>query len=110
MKTFDVFNCQPPDWKEPHPAVIVSHPDRSARKPVVEVIMCSTARANRSPEPGEILLDKEDGLDWETICFCDLIYAVRRDDLKARRGEVSEARRGHLVRTIIAAHRWADVL
>ena len=110
MKAFEIFNWQPPEWKEPHPAVIVSHPDRSARKPVVEVVMCSTQRATRKPEAHEILLDRADGLDWETLCHCDLIYAVPRIDLKIRRGEVSEARRGPLIRTLIAAHRWADVL
>jgi mRNA-degrading endonuclease toxin of MazEF toxin-antitoxin module len=110
MKPFDIFDWQPPAWPEPHPSVIVSHPDRAARKDVVEVVMCSTQRANRKPEAHEIILDQADGLSWATLCKCDLVYAVPRGDLKTRRGEVSDARRGALVRTLIAAHRWADVL
>ena len=110
MKTFDIFSFQPPGWVEPHPAVVVSHPDRAARKEVVEVVICSSQRAARKPEPHEIILDKEDGLDWPTLCKCDLIYSAHRSDLKTQRGTVTAARRGPLIRTLIGAHRWADVL
>jgi len=110
MKTFELWTWQPAGWQQPHPCVIVSHPDRAERKNPVEVCMCSTQRANRPPEGAEILLDSADGLDWPTLCKCDVIHAVDRADLKQRRGLVSEARRANLVRTIISAHRWADVL
>jgi len=62
------------------------------------------------PEPHEVVLDESDGLDGPTLCKCDLIYAVPRGDLKAKRGEVSAARQPQLARTLIAAHAWADVL
>jgi hypothetical protein len=39
-----------------------------------------------------------------------LIYAVPREELKNHRGQVSPKRRGHLIRTIIAAHEWGSVL
>jgi len=35
MKPFDIFSWQPSVWPEPHPCVIVSHPDRVAGKPDV---------------------------------------------------------------------------
>jgi hypothetical protein len=35
MKPFDIFSWQPSGWPEPHPCVIVSHPDRVAGKPDV---------------------------------------------------------------------------
>jgi hypothetical protein len=41
MKAWDIFNWQAPGWPEPHPAVIVSHPERVANKPDVTVIMCA---------------------------------------------------------------------
>jgi hypothetical protein len=65
MKPFDVFMWQPPGWNAPHPAVIVSHPLRTANKDFVEVVLCTTQRASRAPEHSEVLLDTEDGLDWE---------------------------------------------
>jgi mRNA-degrading endonuclease toxin of MazEF toxin-antitoxin module len=110
MKAFDIFSCQPPGWNEPHPCVIVSYPDRADRKNPVEVVMCSSQRATRPAEPNEIILDPADGLDWSTLCKCDLIYAVPRSELKNRRGAVSSARRSQLVRTILAAHAWGEIL
>lgn len=110
MKVFDIFNWQPGGWPEPHPCVIISNPFRVANKPDVEVVMCSSKRAGRDPDAAEILLDEADGLDWPTICKCDLIYAVRKSDLKNRRGTVSVARRGLLIRKIIASHAWGDIL
>jgi hypothetical protein len=32
MKQFDIFSWQPAGWPEPHPCVIVSHPDRAGPK------------------------------------------------------------------------------
>ena len=110
MKPFDIFSWQPTGWPEPHPAVIVSNPDRVMNKPEVEVLMCSSKKAGRGATPGEMMLDAADGLDWPTLCKCDLIHAVKKTDLKIRRGEVSIARRQQLVRTLIAAHGWGEVL
>jgi mRNA-degrading endonuclease toxin of MazEF toxin-antitoxin module len=110
MKPFDIFSWQPPGWPARHPAVIVSNADRAANKPEVEVLMCSSKRAGRAALPGEILLDEADGLDWPTICKCDLIHAVKKSDLTGRRGEVAQARRAQMVRLIIAAHAWGEIL
>jgi mRNA-degrading endonuclease toxin of MazEF toxin-antitoxin module len=110
MKSFEIFNWHPPHWDKPHPAVIVSHPNRAENKDMVEVVMCTSQHANRAPKSNEILLDEADGFDWPTLCKCDLIYAVPREDLKGRRGLVSESRRQQLVRTLIAAHGWMSVL
>lgn len=112
MKTFDIFSYQPagPLWKEPHPAIVVSHPDRTERKDPVEIIVGSTQRANRLPEKNEFILDQADGLDWPTLFKCDVIYAAPKEDLKHRRGSVSAMRRSGLIRKIIAAHGWAEVL
>lgn len=110
MNTFDIWHWQPPHWPEPHPVVVVSHPSRAANKTLVELLACTSKRAGRQPEPHEVLLDEADGMDWPTLCRCDLIYAAGRDELKNFKGRVSEARRAHLLRTLIAAHGWTAVI
>src|SRR5947207_1708594 len=110
MKPFEIYSWQPTGWPEPHPCVIVSNPSRAANKPEVEVILCSTQRAGRAAQAGEIILDTADGLDWPTICKCDLIYSTSREKIKNRRGQVSMTRRALLIRTIIAAHAWGEIM
>jgi mRNA-degrading endonuclease toxin of MazEF toxin-antitoxin module len=110
VKPFDIYSWQPAGWPGPHPAVIVSNPDRVANKPEVEVLMCSSNKAGRAALPGEILLDESDGLDWPTLCKCDLIHAVKKSDLKNQRGEVSPTRRAPMIRLVVAAHAWGEIL
>jgi mRNA-degrading endonuclease toxin of MazEF toxin-antitoxin module len=92
-----------------HPVVIVSAPNRVANKPLVEILLCSSRRASRAPNAGEVLLDAADGLNWETLCKCDLIYSVDRDLLHTRRGTVTRERRRQIVRAIVASHGWSSV-
>lgn len=106
MKAWEIWNCQPAGWDEPHPAVIVSHPMRVASKPEVDVVMCTSRRAQRAPRPHEVVLDESDGLDWPTLCKCDLLHAFAQTDLKQRRGTVSAERRRQIIATIIRAHDW----
>ena len=47
MRAWDIYSFQPPNWPEPHPAVIVSHPDRGTRPPALE---------NAGPETREVYL------------------------------------------------------
>jgi mRNA-degrading endonuclease toxin of MazEF toxin-antitoxin module len=89
-----------------HPAVIISHPLRAERKETVEVLLCTTLRAANKPGPHEVVLNGADGLDWSTLCRCDLIYSVPRSDLASLRGTVSIARRRDIIRKIIASHGW----
>jgi hypothetical protein len=110
MKPFDVFFWQPPGWHEPHPCVVISHPSRAANKDPVEVLMCSSQRATRPPQAHEVILDAADSMDWPTICKCDLVHAVPKGELKRQRGTVSHSRRAVLIRTLIAAHGWPEIL
>ena len=89
-----------------HPVVVISHPARAARKEIVEILDCATQRAGRPPQDHEVMLDQADGLDWPTLCKCDCIYAVPRDELKKCRGTVVLERRRQIVRTLITAHAW----
>jgi mRNA-degrading endonuclease toxin of MazEF toxin-antitoxin module len=106
MKAWEIWSCQPAGWNEPHPAVIVSHPLRVANKPEVDVVMCSSRRAQRAPKPHEVVLDESDGLDGPTLCKCDLLHTFAQTDLKQRRGTVSADRRRQIIATINRAHDW----
>jgi len=106
MKAWDIFSWQAPGWPEPHPAVIVSHPDRVANKPDVTVILCASRRASRQPEANEVILYENDGLDWPTLCKCDLLYTIQKANLVNRRGPVTAERRRQIIATINRANGW----
>jgi hypothetical protein len=84
MTAWEIFLCDL-GWGT-HPVVVISHPARAARKEIVEVLDCSSQRANRPPAENEIVLDQTDGLDWQAFCKCDCIFAVPRGELRERRG------------------------
>ena len=91
---------------EPHPCVIISHPGRVANKPQVSVLLCSSQRAQRPALFHEVILDAADGLDWPTLCKCDLIFAVDKAALKNPRGHVTDTRRRQIVATLLRANDW----
>ena len=101
MKPWEVYQ-----WKFPHgdhPAVIVC-PDARCDNPhfeTVNVLGCSSKQARRPAAVHEVVLDQEDGLDWPTLCRCDVIYLARKDELKQRRGTVTPERRRALGAKII---------
>jgi mRNA-degrading endonuclease toxin of MazEF toxin-antitoxin module len=100
MKQWEIWTF---DFAEagPHPAVIISHPDRVARAPLVNILLCSSHRATRAPHENEIMLNGADGLDWETLVKCDLAYLVEKERLYQKRGTVSAARRRALAQRIV---------
>jgi mRNA-degrading endonuclease toxin of MazEF toxin-antitoxin module len=106
MKAWDIFSYTPPGFPEPHPAVIVSHPDRVNAKADVNILICSSHRAGRPAMTGEVILDFADGLDWPTLCRCDLLFAVKKADLKNQRGHVTPERRLEIIRTINRSNGW----
>ena len=68
--------------------------------------MCASRRATRRPEPNEVILDANDGLDWATLCKCDLLYTVQKANLVNRRGAVSAERRRQIIATINRVNGW----
>ena len=104
MNAWEVYEADL-GWQT-HPVVVISHPARAARKDFVEVLDCSSQRANRPSNESEVILDKVDGMDWPTFCKCDCIYAIPRDELKKHRGTVALERRRQIVRAIIISHGW----
>jgi hypothetical protein len=86
--------------------VIVSHPRRVADKPQVNVLMCSSQEARRPAKPHEVILDEADGLDWPTLCKCDLLLDVPKMELRSKRGRVTEPRRRQIIATVIRSLDW----
>jgi mRNA-degrading endonuclease toxin of MazEF toxin-antitoxin module len=89
-----------------HPAVIVSHPDRVAHAEWVNVLICTSQRADRPPRENEVRLNGADGLDWETLCRCDVLWLVEKAKLHQKRGAVTRVRRRQIVDKINAAMGW----
>lgn len=104
MNAWDVYTYDPGFGD--HPAVIISAGLRVTNKPSVEILLCSSRPPQRKPAAHEVMLDMADGLDWETLCKCDLIMAIPKENLSAKRGTVCLERRRQIVRAIIASHGW----
>lgn len=105
MKPWDIYTYDF-EGAGPHPAVIVSHPDRVANAEWMNVLSCTTQRAARAPKEHEVRLNGADGLDWETLCRCDLLWLVEKSRLTSKRGSVSRIRRRQIVDKINAVMGW----
>ena len=100
MRTqFAVWDCDFPG-KGLHPCVLISHPDRCARSAAINVLFCTSQRQSRQPYAYEVMLDTEDGMNWETFCDCSIIWSVDARALKRHRGQVSQERR-NAIRSMI---------
>src|SRR5437868_2435017 len=106
MRAWDILSWQPPGWPEPHPAVIISHPQRVSNKPEVNILLCSSKPATRAAKPDEVILDQNDGLDWPTLCRCDLFFLVSKSDLTNPRGTVTAERKRQIIATMNRANGW----
>ncbi len=49
----------------------------------------------------EVLLDRADGLDWETLCRIDALHWVLKTGLRERRGVVCRERRRQISQRMI---------
>ena len=78
-----------------HPCVILSPNARCANKDIdtVNVLAASSHRILRLPRENEFLLDKADGMDWETLVRLDAIWLVPKHQLRARASVTTERRR-----------------
>ena len=109
MNAWDIFDYDWP-WGK-HPAVIVSNRVRVQLKQQVVVLSCRTLSPGRQREPkeNEAILNSEDGLDWATLCRCDLLWTVEKAALKNQRGTVSLERRRDIAYKIIQGLAIADL-
>jgi hypothetical protein len=102
MNPWDIYTWEFPGV-EAHPAVILGTEARLGNKPKVNVLFCSSRRATRKAEAMEIMLDDADGLDWETLCKCDLVFAAPKEHLTRKRGSVTMERRRQIAERVIRA-------
>ena len=109
MISWDIFDYDWP-WGR-HPAVIVSNPVRVQLKQQVVVLSCRTLQPaqRREPKPNEAILNNEDGLNWATLCRCDLLWTVEKAALKNRRGSVCAVRRRDIARKLIQGLAFAEL-
>ena len=101
MNSWDIFDYDWP-WGK-HPAVIVSNRLRVHLKQQVVVLSCRTLppAQRREAKANETILNSEDGMNWPTLCRCDLLWTVEKSALKNQRGMVCEERRRDIARKII---------
>ena len=109
MKPWDIYSWQAPGWPEPHPVVVISEETRVAHKPHVNILLCSSQPSKRPAGPTEVILDNADGLDWPTLCKCDLIYSVDKTQLRNYRGEVVPERRREIARRVVQSLAFAGL-
>lgn len=69
----------------------------------MNVLFCTTQRANRPPKEREVRLKGSDGLDWETFCRCDALWFVEKSSVTRKRGSVTPIRRRQIVDKINAS-------
>ena len=100
LKQWDIFTFDF-DPEGAHPVVIISSNARVRLKDRVNVLICSSQRATRTPLATEVVLDTADCLDWPTLCKCDLSYLVPKARLYQRRGTVSHVRRRAIFNTLL---------
>lgn len=108
MNPWDIYTWRFPG-AEAHPAVVLGTETRLANKPKVNVLFCSSQRATRTAEPLEMILDEADGLDWATLCKCDLVFAVPKEQLTQKRGTVTRERRQQIAERVIRALAFAGL-
>jgi len=81
----------------PHPCVIFTNASRLAHRDFdrINVLLCRTLRGplQRELRPTEIILDRADDLDWETLCRIDAMHFVLKSGMRERRGIVCKERR-----------------
>ena len=78
-------------------------------KPEACLLLCSSQRASRLPKQHEVRLNGADGLDWETLVKCDLIYAASKEQLKDKRGTVTHARRRQIAERVVKSLAFAGL-
>ena len=103
MRQWDIF-LFPFTGEQPHPVVILSIDERAAARKSINGLICVTLRG-RPLALNEVLLDKADGLDWESAVRCDLVHLLDRNRFLERRGRVIPARQIQISRQLIECFR-----
>jgi hypothetical protein len=103
MKQWDIF-LFPFTEEQPHSVVIISIDERAESRKRVNGLLCVSLRS-KALGINEVLLDRADGLDWESAVRCDLIHLLERDRFLERRGSVIPERQIQISRKLIECFR-----
>lgn len=96
MKAWEIWT-----W-EGHPCILLSNQERIDRKEKVVLLKGqSLYSGDPQPNPLEIVLDAEDGLDRRTVFVCDLLFTAKKAELSQKRGEVRYERRRAVSKRIL---------
>ena len=104
MDPWDIYTCDFADAGR-HPAVVFT-PARLLQRPDIQrvnVLFCQTLRGPKKQElrPGQVILDRADGLDWQTICYCQMLHLVPKNALSERRGSVCRERQRQISQELL---------
>jgi len=102
MKAWEIWTG--PLFGPAHPVLLISAQKRIDLKKFVVVLKGTTQRPGQTFQVDALqaVLDKEDGLNWETRFDCDLLFTLEKKDITLHRGEVqSLERRRDISRKII---------
>lgn len=97
-----VFAREDESDKVGHPAVILSGPDvlNDPRQLRFNVVV-GTKRPPAADVLGhQVLLDQADGLEFQTLINCALVYVIRKNAVLSDAGVVSHVRRAEIARKI----------
>jgi len=88
-----------------HPCVLFTNAARLDHPAFdrVNVLLCRTLRGplQRELKAAEIILDRADGLDWETLCRLDALHFVPKTGLREHRGRVCIERQRQISQRIL---------
>ena len=101
MRQWDIY-LFPFSEELPHPVVILSTDERAAARKHVNGLICISLRG-RALALHEVLLDRADGLDWETAARCDLVHLLARDRFQELRGASARIARFRSVESLSSA-------
>lgn len=88
-----------------HPAVVLSPPDilADARQGRINVVVGTKRVPADSVKSHQVALNGADGLEFQTLLNCALVYQVRKASILRSAGTVSHARRGAIAVRLRAA-------
>ena len=85
-----------------HPAVILSGPDilTDTRQLRFNALVGTKRPPAASVLPYQVLLDEADGLEFQTLINCALVYVLRKSAILRDAGIVSHLRRAEIARRV----------
>jgi len=88
-----------------HPAVVLSPPDilGDPRQGRINVLVGSKRVPAETVKSHQVVLNGADGLEFQTLVNCALVYQVRKSSILRSAGSVSHARRGAVAVRLRAA-------